>query len=40
MTGDGGTYQGDNNGNGEKWLDSESILKVEFTDYARDWMWR
>lgn len=40
MTGDGGTYQGDNNGHGEEWLDSESILKVEFTGYARDWMWR
>lgn len=34
MTDDSGTDQDDNNGNGEKWLDSECVLKVEFTRFA------
>lgn len=40
MTVDSGRHQGGNSTNGEKQLDSESMLKVELTGYARDWMWR
>lgn len=40
MTDGRSTDEGASNGNGEKWLDSECILKVEFTGFARDWMWR
>lgn len=36
MAGDYSTDQGGNSGNGEKWIDSACILKIEFTGFARD----
>lgn len=38
MPDDHSTDQGDNDGDGEKWMASECMLKIEFTGSARDWM--